>query len=350
MNFPQKTKIDLVLFICIIILVVVSNAVLRSLSPDLYPTYFVFVAFSVVLFLIFAKIEFEVLTAFSKHFYYFSIFLLILPLVIGQVTRGVIRWIPIGSFTLQPSEIVRPFLFLYIANYLTQAELDVKRIIKALLLMVLPIFLIVIQPSLGVSVLTAAGFLGVVLSSGINKKYIAVSFLAALLFLPILWLIMAPYQKQRVVAFMDPYSDPHGVGYNSIQSMISLGSGKLGGRGLGKGSQTQLEFLPEKHTDFVFAAVGEELGFVGSSIILLGLFLLLWRLTVLSANPKNPTGRAYFSGIFFAILVETLVHVGMNMGMLPITGVPLPLVSAGGSSLIATTVGLGLANSAGKTR
>jgi len=286
--------------------------------------------------------------AFSNHLYVLSIFLLLLPLVIGQVTRGAIRWIPIGSITIQPSEVVRPFLLLFFARYLTEKKLDLKRIVRFIPLVFLPVFLILVQPSLGVAILTVVGFLGVFISTGINKKYLLIGSVVVLLMVPFFWLLLQPYQKQRILVFMDPASDPYGAGYNSIQSMISVGSGRLFGRGLGEGVQTQLKFLPEKHTDFIFAAICEELGFTGAILTLLGLFIIFWRLIVIVENSIHVTARSYVVGLFLVLFIETVIHVGMNMGLVPITGVPLPLVSAGGSALLGTMMGLAIAMNAKK--
>jgi rod shape determining protein RodA len=302
----------------------------------------------VIGFFVFLQIDFDILAIFSNHLYIISIFLLILPLVIGQVTRGAIRWIPIGPLTIQPSEIVRPFLLLFFANYLTKKEFNPKRAIFLIVLVLLPLLLILIQPSLGVAALTFVGFFGVLLASPVRKKYFLAGVLLFILLIPILWTVLAPYQKERIVSFLDPYSDPQGVGYNSIQSMISVGSGRLFGRGLGEGIQTQLAFLPEKHTDFIFAATAEELGFVGAIFLLLGLFIIFNRLIKTVENPVNPTSRAYASGLFLVLFLEATIHIGMNMGLLPITGVPLPLVSAGGSSYLATMVGLAISINARK--
>jgi rod shape determining protein RodA len=212
----------------------------------------------------------------------------------------------------------------------------------------LPFFLIVVQPSLGVAILTAAGFFGALLASNIAKKYIAIGILIGLLLIPVFWLFLADYQKDRVTAFLNPTADRLGAGYNSVQSMIAVGSGKLLGRGLGKGVQTQLAFLPEKHTDFIFAATAEELGFIGSMLLLCGLFIVLLSLIHIVENSRNKTARAYVSAVFFVMLLEIMIHVGMNLGIFPITGVPLPFISAGGSSLIGSSISVAIALAAKK--
>lgn len=341
-------KKDPIFLLTILFLIIFSVFILFSVSPGLFPTYFIYIVLGLFLFWFFSQIDFSILALFSTHFYVVSIFLLVLTLIIGQVTRGTIRWIPIGSLTFQPAEIVRPLLLVFFANYLTQKELTTERLVKTLILLALPLFLIIVQPSLGVSVLTLFGFLGVLIASNVNKKLIIVSLIGALLLAPIGWNFLAPYQKQRVVTFLRPEEDPLGAGYNSIQSMIAAGSGRLTGRGLGKGVQTQLAFLPEKQTDFIFSAISEEMGLVGSSLILIALFVLFVRIVKFLESAESFAARAFVSGLFTTLLIQTFVHIGMNLGLLPITGIPLPLVSAGGSSLVATMIGLGMVFATGK--
>jgi len=339
---------DLSLTISIAFLLVLSFFVLNSIAPSLFPWYVIFIILAVFAFWFFSQIGFEITSIFSIHLYIFSIFLLLLTIIIGSVTRGTVRWIPIGTLSLQPAELVRPFLLVFFANYLTKEKLTLKRIGKALLLLSLPVFLILIQPSLGVSVLTVIGFVGILISGKFDKKYILVGIVAALILIPIFFQLMAPYQKQRILTFLSPASDPLGAGYNSLQSTIAVGSGEITGRGLGRGIQTQLAFLPEKQTDFIFAATAEELGFIGGGLMLLATFIILFRLTVYMENSVNPAARAYLSGLFLTYLLQVFIHTGMNMGMLPVTGLPFPLVSSGGSSLLATMIGLGIAVGAKK--
>ncbi len=334
---------DIWLLGSITFLLVLSVVILRSVAPGLFPLYLVYIFVSILAFWFFSGVGFEVVSIFSRHFYVFSIILLILTLIIGRVTNGAIRWIPLGPFTLQPAEVVRPFLIAFFAAYLIKGELRMAKFMKVLMLLALPTFLILVQPSLGVSILTVIGFFGVLLSSNFDKKYILTGIIILLTLLPIFWNLMAPYQKARLQAFLNPGSDPLGAGYNSLQSTIAVGSGKIFGKGLGKGIQTQLSFLPEKQTDFIFAAVSEELGMVGAGMMLLATFIILFRLTVYMENATSSTARAFFSGLILTYSVQVFIHVGMNMGILPITGLPFPLVSAGGSSLLATMTGLGIA-------
>lgn len=323
-------------------LIIFGLVVLSSIAPFLFPSYFIYVFLALSAFFIFSRMDFDIWLIFSKHMYIFSILFLILPLIIGQVTRGTVRWIQIGSVTIQPAEIVRPFILLFFAKYLYERELNVKRIIKSLVLLFFPLFLILIQPSLGVTILTAVGFLGVLIASSVDKKKIGLFFLVALAFLPVGWFILQPYQRARLTTFLSPGDDPFGAGYNSIQSMIAVGSGKLTGRGLGEGVQTQLAFLPERHTDFIFASIAEEMGFVGAILVLVGVFFVLFRITKIAENSNGAEARAFCSGIFLTFLAQSVIHIGMNMGIMPVTGLPLPLVSAGGSSLLATMIALGM--------
>jgi rod shape determining protein RodA len=334
---------DLSLTLAVGFLLILSIIILRSIAPGLFPLHFVYLVFAIIAFWFFSQINFDIISLFSKHIYIISIALLGLTLVIGQVTRGTIRWIPIGPLSLQPAEFVRPLLLVFFANHLTSSKITFGKLAKALGLLIVPAFLILVQPSLGVSVLTVVGFFGVLISSNFNKKYILGGLLAVLVLIPVFWQVMAPYQKLRVVSFINPSADPLGAGYNSLQSTIAAGAGKIVGRGLGRGIQTQLAFLPEKQTDFIFAAVSEELGFVGAGLMLAATFLILLRLVNFSEHSVSPAARAYISGFFLVYLLQVFIHVGMNLGMLPITGLPFPLVSAGGSSLLATMIGLGIA-------
>lgn len=335
---------DIYLSISALILIAISTAILNSIAPSLFPLYGVFIVLAIGAFWFFAQIGFSVTSLFSKHLYILSLLLLLSTFIIGNVTRGTIRWIPLGPLKLQPAEIARPFFLVFFAKYLTDKKITAKRFIKALGLIALPAVLILIQPSLSVSILTLMGFLGVLIATTFKKKYILLGLAGLLLVIPVFWQIMAPYQRTRVLTFLEsPENDPLGAGYNSVQSVIAAGSGGFFGKGLGKGIQTQLSFLPAKQTDFIFAATGEELGFFGAMLLLIPTFVILWRLTVYMENAVSPAARAYLSGFFLTYVLQVFVHVGMNMGILPVTGLPLPLVSAGGSSLLATLIGLGIA-------
>ncbi|MEK7061328.1 MAG: FtsW/RodA/SpoVE family cell cycle protein [Patescibacteria group bacterium] len=339
----RRSRFDTYFVFAIGFLIAMSVVSLRSVYPSYFPGYFFLILLGIFLFIIFSFLDFDIISLFYKHFYTGSIILLIITLVVGGVTRGVVRWISLGTLTLQAAEIIKPFLLIFFANYLYKERLNSGGIIKTIFLMVVPVILIFIQPSLGVSFLLSLGFIGVLLASEIKKINFAYLIVSALIIMPVVFSFLAPYQKSRVISFINPYSDPYGTGYNSIQSQIAVGNGRFLGRGLGKGIQTQLSFLPEKQTDFIFAAISEEMGFIGSGLTLVAFFILFWRITVFMNNAVNPQARAYLSGIFMMLLFQTVIHIGMNMGLFPITGVPLPLVSAGGSSFVSTMIALGIA-------
>ncbi len=344
---PRLPRFDIAL-VPIALCLILGFLMLRSVAPQVFPQYYVFLAFSVLFFIIFTKTDFDTLSAFSVGAYVISIILLVLPIILGQVTRGTIRWIPLGSFNLQPAEVVRPFLILFFANYFASRSVTRRRFALSIPLMLLPLVLIFLQPSLGVTILTLAGFAGVIFSLSVPRKYYIWGTVLGIIGAPFMWFLLAPYQKDRIFALLMPGSDPMGLGYNSIQSVIAVGSGMLSGRGLGNGIQTQLSFLPEKHTDFMFAAISEELGFVGAVIVILSLFGILYRLSSLLEQSHSAVKRAYLSGVIGTLFLQVFVHIGMNMGMLPITGIPLPLVSYGGSSLLSTMIMLALALQAGQ--
>jgi rod shape determining protein RodA len=342
---PKRINIDLFLVIPVLFTTVLSVIILRSISPSLFPLYFIYIFLGLVTFLIFSKIDYRITETFSPVYYVVTIILLLLTLVIGKVTRGTVRWIPLGGFSIQPAEVLRPFLMVFFSYFYAKHRLNLNTISKAFILVALPAFLIFIQPSLSVTIITLVGFLGITLSVGFNKKILIGGALLLLTLIPLVYLVMAPYQRERISTFLNPNQDPLGSGYNSIQSTISVGSGKIVGRGLGKGVQTQLAFLPERHTDFVFASISEELGFLGAMAVILSLFAILYRLTVYIEKPISPSARAFTTGVFFALSTQILVNVAMNLGIMPVAGLPLPIISAGGSSFLGTMILLGIASS-----
>lgn len=342
--------VERVLMLCIGILMLISIVILNSIASTLFPLYFVYIISAILVFILFSRIDFEIFLVFSPYLYVLSLIFLFLPLAVGEITRGSIRWLQIGSITLQPSELVRPFLLLYFAKFVSKNTLSVRNVLLGSAIFSIPIFLIVIQPSFGVAFLTSIGLIGVLMSSNIPKKHFIGVIVFGILSLPLLWFLLAPYQRQRVMSFLNPSQDPLGAGYNSLQSMISIGSGRIFGRGLGEGVQTQLAFLPEKHSDFVFAAIAEEMGFIGTFLVLISIFILYWSLITIAETVKTKPGRAFIVGTCLSLFVETMIHTGMNMGLLPITGVPFPLVSAGGSALLGTMMSLGIVISAKRAR
>lgn len=338
-----------VIHVVLVLLVIMSMLVLNSVAPFLFPTYYAYILIAAILFYIVRHIDFDIILAFSPLFYGLSIILLLATAILGEVSRGTVRWLDLGFIRFQPSEIVRPFVFLFVAYYISKSQLTAKRAIFGISLSLLPVLLIAAQPSLGVAMLTAIGFVSIFLARGVRLKHFLIALFIGITILPIGWVFMQPYQKNRIVSFLNPEADPMGAGYNSIQSMISVGSGNLFGRGLGEGVQTQLAFLPEKHTDFIFASITEELGLFGALLVVIFLFILFYMLSRIVVNPPNNTAQSYTAGVLLMLFSETFIHIGMNMGITPVTGVPLPFVSAGGSALIGTVLALAIIISAIKS-
>jgi rod shape determining protein RodA len=268
--------------------------------------------------------------------------------VIGEATHGSVRWLSIGAVSFQPSELAKFALVLFVAFYITEnyAVLRKPHELLKLALYVLPMVLLVfIQPDLGSSIILMVVFIAMLYIAGLNWIYFFLGFcLLALLSRPV-WHLLHDYQKQRILVFLNPTLDTQGKGYNVIQSLISIGSGGLTGKGFGHGTQTHLNFLPIYWTDFVFAGFAEEWGFVGVVMLLLlfGLLFIALMLTMIRATDQ--LGSIIVAGVLSVIFVQFAINVGMNMELLPVTGIPLPYVSYGGTSLIASSMLLGIAHS-----
>ena len=267
-------------------------------------------------------------------------------LLFGEPTRGARGWITVGAIGFQPAEAAKLAVILFLATTLERLRFDVARFSDMLALLViagLPVLLIALQPDMGNAFVVLAASGTMVLATGLDKKKLAVLALLAAAVAGIAWfLVLAPYQKDRIRTFLSPQSDPLGAGYNVAQSVVAIGSGGFFGRGLGLGTQSQLDFLPEQETDFIFAAAAEELGFLGASLIL-GLYLvLLWRLFRMRGREPNHYAAFIALGALALFFFQATVNIGMNMGLLPVTGVTLPFISYGGSSLVTSFAALGV--------
>jgi len=332
------------IFFPALVLTVIGLFVLNSISKSLFPTYYFYVLVGLALYLVISRVDFEIFGLFSRHFYVLGLVGLVIPLVFGRITHGAIRWIQIGNVSIQPSELVRPFLYLFMAHFLSRT-VSAKRTIYSFLFVGLYVLLILVQPSLTVALLTTTGFLGCLLALKINFKLLGF-ILLAFAFLAFTFLALSkPYQKERLTSFLNYYNDPLGSGYNSIQAVISVGSGGLLGKGFGKGTQTQLAFLPEKHNDFIVASIGEEFGVLGILVILLLFIAILYQILEAHDRSTDQAYRAYCLAVFVVLSVQLTINVLMNLGLFPVAGVNFPLVSYGGSSYIATMMMLGLVSS-----
>ncbi|MDH3509225.1 MAG: rod shape-determining protein RodA [Gammaproteobacteria bacterium] len=299
-------------------------------------------AAAVMLFM--AQVEPNFLRRASPFVYVFGLILLSLVLITGDVGKGAQRWLNIG-LRFQPSEIMKLGLPLMLAWLLHERPLPPSfgMIIVAVLVTLVPVSLIVIQPDLGTAILIVLSGATVIFLAGIGVRYILGAILAGLISMPILWyLVMLDYQKRRVLTLIDPDSDPLGSGYHIIQSKIAIGSGGLFGKGWLNGSQGQLEFLPERSTDFIFAIIGEELGLMGALSVLLVYLFIVGRGLVIAATAQDTFSRLLAGSISLTFFFYIFVNTAMVTGLVPVVGIPLPLVSAGGTSMVTLLAGFGI--------
>ncbi|MGP2760128.1 peptidoglycan glycosyltransferase MrdB [Serratia marcescens] len=292
-----------------------------------------------------AQIPPRVYESWAPYLYIFCVILLILVDAFGQISKGAQRWLDLGVVRFQPSEIAKIAVPLMVARFMNRdvCPPSLKNTAIALVLIFLPTLLVAAQPDLGTSILIAASGLFVLFLSGMSWKLIAVAAVALAAFIPVLWFfLMHGYQRDRVMMLLDPESDPLGAGYHIIQSKIAIGSGGLSGKGWLHGTQSQLEFLPERHTDFIFAVLAEELGLIGVLVLLALYLLVIIRGLMIAAKAQTTFGRVMVGGLMLILFVYVFVNIGMVSGILPVVGVPLPLVSYGGSALIVLMAGFGI--------
>lgn len=270
--------------------------------------------------------------------------LLIWVLLWGQEVCGSRRWIDLLFFSFQPSELAKLSVLLITAVYFSRTSSMVgwNNLAKLLFFIFIPIALIILQPDLGSGLNILLIVTGMIIYKGLKKDVFITLALSVPLFTPLCWFFLEKYQKQRILSFLNPYTDPLGAGYNTIQSQIAIGSGRIWGKGFLEGTQSQLRFLPEKHTDFVFAVFGEEWGFAGCSILLILFCLLLYQIVLVIQSSKDEFGKYIVVGIFFYFFWQILINMSMVLGLMPIVGMPLPFLSYGGTSTVLNFCFLGL--------
>jgi rod shape determining protein RodA len=306
-------------------------------------------AIAILVFTISCAFDYRWLKTFAWPIYAINLGLLVITLALGTGVGGVARWVTIGGVQFQFSEIAKVLMIVVLANYLAgrQARLgELSTILGAGLLMVPPLALVMIQPDLGTSLVFGAILVGILFLSGASLRWLAILGAGALAALPLVWnYVLRDYQKLRLQSFLDPTADPLGSGYQLIQSQIAVGAGGFWGKGLTNGSQNQLDYLPVQATDFVFAILSEELGFIGG-LLVFGLFTaLIWRVLLVGWRSEDPFGLSFAAGFATMLLFQLLVNVGMVIGIMPITGIPLPFITHGGASLVSICVGLGILQS-----
>ena len=348
--FQKLRSFDFILIFCILCLGVISNLSMYSTDGGQFlyhsKSHFVrFVTFfSMMIILSFINLRFWHSTAYL--FYTITLAFLIWASIYGITASGSQRWINLYFINLQPSELMKIAIIVCFARYFHREQMtninSFKNIIISIVILILPILLVISQPDLGTSILIAMSGIIVMWLAGFNIKYFVYSGLVLVVSLPFVISILKPYQKLRVLSFFNPDRDPLGAGYQIIQSKIAVGSGGLTGKGYLKGTQSYLEFLPEKHTDFIFTLFSEEHGFVGSLILLTLYAVLIFRILNIGSKSRSYFGKLFCYGFGSAIFVYVVVNMSMVLGLLPIVGSPLPIMSYGGSSMLATMIGLSI--------
>lgn len=316
-----------------------SLTTIWSTTPKLFANQVAFLVLGIFIVFLFYRLDLGLLLSISLPFYIISLILLALTLFLGEPVRGSTRWLG----PLQTSEAVKPLLAIFYANFLASHDINkIKNLLIYGALALIPAILIKVQPDLGSSlvILSLAGIMAIF--AGLNKKIIlllAVSFIALI---PIAPKILKNYQLDRIESFINPESDPQGTGYNVIQSVIAIGSGGVLGKGVRLGTQSHLNFLPERHTDFIFASFAEEFGLVGIFLVLAAYYYLFSNLFAETTNLPEKNTKLLHLGILWIFFFQVVVNVGMNLGLMPVTGITLPLFSYGGSSLVSFMALLGL--------
>ena len=352
--FQKVRSFDFILLTCVLVLGFISNLSMYSTDGGefLYHSKSHFIRFviffTMMIFLSFINLKFWHTTAY--FFYTVVLAFLIWASLYGVTASGSQRWISLHFINLQPSELMKIAIIICFARYFHRTQISsvnsFKNIIISITILLMPVLLVVSQPDLGTAILIGMSGIIVFWLAGLNIRYFVYSSLILLISLPFVISFLEPYQKLRILTFFDPGRDPLGAGYQIIQSKIAVGSGGLTGKGFLKGTQSYLDFLPEKHTDFIFTLFSEEQGFVGSVFLLIIYVVLIFRIIKIGSISRSFFGKLFCYGFGSSIFVYVVVNMSMVLGLLPIVGSPLPIMSYGGSSMLATMIGLSIVMSA----
>ena len=309
----------------------------------------IFLFISLGVFFLFSFLDYRMWKNYSGILYLIGVFSLIAVFFFGETIKGASGWFKIGSFTIQPVEFMKFFLIILLAKYFSHIEtpkIVFKHVAVSFVYVLIPAVLVIKQPDMGAAVVLFVLWFGMLIWAGLERKYIILIVIAGLLVSSLGWsFILEDHQKQRFESFLDPQKDPLGSGYHVIQSMVAVGSGGLSGKGLGHGSQSQLNFLPEKHTDFIFSAIAEESGLIGIALLLGFLWLLLYRMKRISDLSRDNFGRFLVGGVIIVIFFQSFENIGMNIGIMPVAGLSLPFLSYGGSFLLVILALMGIVQS-----
>ncbi len=354
--YKYITKLDWFLIAPTFLLAVFGLMAIYSLSLgessgglNFYNRQAIFLGISVCVFFVISYLDYSIWKNYAGIFYLGSVVLLILVFVVGKTTNGAVSWFRLGFFNFQPVELVKISLILLFARYFSQIEtvkVSWRHIYTSFVYAAIPIFLVTLQPDMGSAMVLMAVWLGMIFLTGMRLWQIAIFLLGGILITAMSWFfVLHDYQKQRVVTFLNPAQDALNSGYNVIQATIAVGSGGFGGMGIGRGSQSQLNFIPERHTDFIFATIAEESGLVGTSLILFFFALIFFRMKNIINKASDKFGRLVVSGVVITIFFQVWINIGMNIGLVPVTGISLPFLSYGGSFLIVSMFLMGIVQS-----
>lgn len=338
-------NIDFGLIIPVFILLILSLTALFSINFALFRNQLIFSVIGIVAFLFFSQVNYKIVEHYGVPIYIVSVILLTLIFLLGIESRGAIRWVELAGFRIQFSEILKPFLAISLSAFIIKKNYSFVSMFQMLILLSVVSLLIFFQPDLGSALIYVLVTVFTLVFFGFPLKYFAGGLAFFAVSIPLVWKVLRDYQKERILTFLNPAHDPLGTSYNAIQSIIAVGSGELTGRGLGEGTQSGLSFLPERHTDFIFATISEQSGFIGSFLIILCFCFILYKVFKIFSNCEDSFCKTFTAVSFFIILVQSFLNIGMNIGLLPIVGVTLPFVSYGGSSLLSSFILLGLISS-----
>ncbi len=348
-------RIDGVLFLAPAVLAILGLLAVWTVDlardPDAlfnFKKHLIFTLAGFALALLFTFVDYRALRALTRVLYFVGLALLLAVLFFGITVRGTKGWFALGSFTFQPVELAKVILILVMAKYLDRRAhiVDWKVILNAIILGSAYVVLTLLQPDFGSTLVLIAIVAGMVLFTSVPRRYVLYGLLIAALLSGLAWgFMLKDYQKARLATFLNPDADPFGRGYNIRQSVIAVGAGGIFGRGLGEGSQSQLRFLPEAQTDFVFAVLAEQLGFFVVLLILGAYALMAWRLFLILKQASDGFALFVVAGFFVVLFVQVFLNIGMNLGILPIVGLPLPFVSLGGSAMLGNFLLLGIVQS-----
>ncbi len=346
-------RIDWFLVFFVLPIVLAGLATMKSFTPSegvntffSHQVIWVFLSFAVLF--VFSFIDFSFLKRTDVLVWIFVINLIILVLLfaLGRISHGAQSWFSFGGFSFQPADTMKLVLVFILSKYFSRRHVEIRNIKHIFIsgfYAIVPFVLILLQPDFGSAIIIFIIWFGMVLVSGISKVHLGLVFLCGAIAFVLLWNFgFAPYQKERISNFLNPLADIHGSGYNALQSTIAVGSGQIIGKGLGFGTQSRLNFLPENQTDFIFAAFSEEWGFIGSIMILLFFGLTIWRILHIASMGASNFEILFGLGIAIFFASHILINVGMNLGVMPVTGIPLPFMSYGGSHMITEFAGLGI--------